>query len=491
MSRRTKVSESPVPRFGSEIYEASPAPPGRRQQRGGAVYGASMSPSPSASNSSDKENRSTHAGPEKEKGRSLMPPPRQPSGLSDSSMAPKRRRVETEDADGALHHRKRLSTEPEEDERDNDDDDDQYDPDQDIMERRRLRKGLRALTKDLNDNRAEYLNATSTGLLETLRKANDITVSVKQTADATIDSRLLVTAADLSYRKTVQLTLGDSIQGVDVDEFVSKCITLMRRADAGNQGGEPAPSNTQRRRRRMQDEDGDLDSDDDDGDMMNWEALGKVAMPCNLRPAVPGFLLGPLSLERRVRKPIQRRAGLKHSSLKQTQPEILDPGDIEKAENANLTVLCTRILARLKKVQADGEGAVEAEATEDMSESDLQKLMFRHGVHAQGGVDFFKFVINPWSFGQTVENLFYVSFLIRDGKVGITIDDDGLPAVEATEPRGRAEAAEQGVSKHQAILDIDMDSWQNLVDTFDIKEPMIPHREEVVPANVGSRGWYS
>ena len=41
-----------------------------------------------------------------------------------------------------------------------------------------------------------------------------------------------------------------------------------------------------------------------------------------------------------------------------------------------------------------------------------------------GTVNFFKFVVNPESFAQTVENLFYVSFLIRDGKVAYYIEDD-------------------------------------------------------------------
>jgi hypothetical protein len=111
-----------------------------------------------------------------------------------------------------------------------------------------------------------------------------------------------------------------------------------------------------------------------------------------------------------------------------TQPEIVSPEDVEKSENANLTVLCSRILSRLKKVQRDGQEAVEKEYTENMSEADLKALMDKYGVYEGGGVDYFKFVVNPYSFGQTVENMFYVSFLIRDGKAGITIDD-GLPVV--------------------------------------------------------------
>ena len=41
-------------------------------------------------------------------------------------------------------------------------------------------------------------------------------------------------------------------------------------------------------------------------------------------------------------------------------------------------------------------------------------------------INFFEFIINPESFGQTIENLFYLSFLIRDGKAVID-DESGQP----------------------------------------------------------------
>jgi hypothetical protein len=176
---------------------------------------------------------------------------------------------------------------------------------------------------------------------------------------------------------------------------------------------------------------GDSDAEDgEEGDMHNWEHLGRFAcLQHNFRPAVPGFLLGPLSLEKRSRKPMQRRAGLKTSNLLETRPEILRPEDIVKSENSNLTSLCMNILKRLVEVQDRSQAAVEAEAWDGMTDDETKRLMDKHGVHANGGMDLFKFVVNPHSFGQTVENMFYVSFLIRDGKAGIDVDEDGTPSL--------------------------------------------------------------
>jgi hypothetical protein len=47
-------------------------------------------------------------------------------------------------------------------------------------------------------------------------------------------------------------------------------------------------------------------------------------------------------------------------------------------------------------------------------------------------INLFKLVINPESFAQSVENIFYLSFLIRDAKVAFEISKLGEPVVCAS-----------------------------------------------------------
>ncbi len=47
----------------------------------------------------------------------------------------------------------------------------------------------------------------------------------------------------------------------------------------------------------------------------------------------------------------------------------------------------------------------------------------------EGPINLFRFIINPHDFGQTVENMFYLSFLIRDARCAFEQTADGEPTI--------------------------------------------------------------
>lgn len=317
-----------------------------------------------------------------------------------------------------------------------DDDDDIYDPDQPLEERRKVQQGFRDLLRDVTENTEEYLEADSRGLHEAILKADELSKQVRQTTEATIDSRLLVSTTDLSYRKTLRLTQGSLSQGIDVDEFVSKCITYMRHGRGIMDDNAQELSSTQRQRRTVTraGDGGDDDDIGDEGDMMNWPHLGRFAsLPYIRRPALPGFLLGPLSVEKKARKITKRSAPFRPNNLTETRPEVLNVEDLAKREN-DLTAICGKILQQLQKIQIDVQETVVDLIDDDMEDEERTKVMHQHGLRSTGGIDLMRFVVNPKSFGQTVENMFYVSFLIRDGRIEIDFDEFGLPALGKYSP---------------------------------------------------------
>ncbi|KAI2632915.1 hypothetical protein GGS21DRAFT_491417 [Xylaria nigripes] len=370
---------------------------------------------------------------------------------------------------------------------------DQYDPDQPLEERRKVQRGYRDLLRGLKENPDELSNPKSTFLNDTVTRANELLQHVKQTGEATIDSKLLVAAADASYRRAARLANGNVAQGIDVDEFVSKCITYMRLgAGIADDDALELTSTQQHRRRpaRVNPNDSDEDEIGDDGDMMNWEHLGRFACLPNIRrPAIPGFLLGPLSVEKKARKVVKRSAPFRADNLTETRPEVLNVEDVQRSEKNDLTAICAKILRRLQEVQDEAQTRVEA-AFESQGDAEAQKLMNKYGLRDTGGIDLLKFVVNPQSFGQTVENMFYVSFLIRDGAIQLEFDEAGLPSLQPTAGQD-SDAPKRDAQRHQAILSIDMQMWRDIIAAFNITESIIEHRKEQSTQGPGARSWYS
>ncbi|KAJ4298602.1 hypothetical protein N0V88_003632 [Collariella sp. IMI 366227] len=382
--------------------------------------------------------------------------------------------------------------------RDDDGDVDEYDPDQSMQERRAIQRSLRDMQRQMRENPDEFMQADPKALLDYLDESDRIIRTVKQTAEAAIDAKGLVIAADLSARRMQRLTSGGLGNGIDVDEFVSKCITYMLQGRGIENDEADELSSTQRRRR--QPNRGALGSDDegvgDDGDMLNWAHLGRFAcIPAVQRPALPGFLLGPLSIEKKARKVTKRAAPFRVNNLEEVRPQELRAEDLKKSDKNDLPSICKKIHVLLDQAQQEAQDTVEEKIInlgDDSSPEEQRAIMEAHALRSNGGIDLIRFAVNPQSFGQTVENMFYISFLIREGSVKLEFDDDGLPAIEPNRKNSSIDTSRaKAAMRHQAIMSIDMATWRDIIEAFDIKRPMIPSREEEASQGPGARGWYS
>jgi len=168
-------------------------------------------------------------------------------------------------------------------------------------------------------------------------------------------------------------------------------------------------------------------------------------------------------------------------------------GSLEREEN---TVIIEKKKERQKKVRGDeaglatqtmiddgtGNSAEEVSGsslTEMLVESTMQQLKINFENNEREPISYFNFILDPSSFGNSVENMFHVSFLIKEGRAKMIIDDDDdLPKIRPINPKkdGSKDGKNQGPDcKNQSILALTYKDWEELCDAFNVQEAMIHH----------------
>jgi len=264
----------------------------------------------------------------------------------------------------------------------------------------------------------------NTMLLDALRKQDSLFGKVRQTADAALDSRFLVNASELAGKKLNNSLQGNNGVGIDLDKFVSKCIFFMKSGGLTPDDEDAAPV-------AIPD-----DQEDAGDDGLNWAILGrKACFPCNKRPPTSSFLLGPLSVQKKARAVQKKARSQKQPVGPATRPQEIKEGDFQQSENSNLSNLVKSINTHLRKHIEHVDEKVNEELSEleetEIDSEDIAAAARRYRAAAaptqELAVSLLDFAINPHDFGQTVENLFYISFLVREGNAKILKDENGLP----------------------------------------------------------------
>lgn len=182
--------------------------------------------------------------------------------------------------------------------------------------------------------------------------------------------------------------------------------------------------------------------------------LVKISKMCqHIMHAVPTVIPSFLTPENHIRKTIVRRPRQTQSSVA-TQPKRVDSTNMKNVEDESEK--------RMRKIHEK-----------------LEKLQRRN----KSGTPLLQSIIDPTSFGKTVENFFNIAFLARQKRIKIEPDlnlpDDepivtalGAQNVDDDEEEGEA-AVDTSHKAIQSVLTLDHETFQLLVKNLGITQPAV------------------
>ena len=215
----------------------------------------------------------------------------------------------------------------------------------------------------------------------------------------------------------------------------------------------------------------------------DWRMLGREAGVCfNAVPSRVAFLNGPAAVdyvpkERKKRKRRTSTAGDEDSGDEEEEkPDELNHGADNKASGALSKVEQQVVATTQQLVKRSKEACHEAMLDFKSSSAGLSKeekkkrkklLANRYGLD----IDMLTFVLDRDSFTKTVENIFHLSFLVKNGKAGVAIRSEQEAAIYggiASSPVVRAVPNEISNDRsnwpepRQCIVSLNMGDWREL-----------------------------
>ncbi|CAN6555974.1 hypothetical protein C1H46_014477 [Malus baccata] len=177
----------------------------------------------------------------------------------------------------------------------------------------------------------------------------------------------------------------------------------------------------------------------DDHVSVNWKEIGLAVLPIFKNAHGCCTMLGPMSTELKQRKAVVRSKRVKPTTTDRPD-EIDDTQTEEKTDTDKNMSTIFDILRRKKRVR-------------------LEAL-----------------ILNRNSFAQTVENLFALSFLVKDGRAELSVDANGFHIVSPRNAPSAEDVASRKVTYHHFVFRFDFKDWKVMMDSLPAGEELMPHR---------------
>ncbi|KFQ28527.1 Non-structural maintenance of chromosomes element 4 A, partial [Merops nubicus] len=263
------------------------------------------------------------------------------------------------------------------------------------------------------ENREDMLSSRSDRLTEALEEANKLFSGVSRAREAALDAQFLVLASNLGKEKANELH--SEMTAFDSLAFAEDLLTFMGI-------------------NRIEEEDDD-DSEGIPGGYLPsnaWHKLGEETEKYFRRAPSFHYMLGTFKSDPPIPKQrIERQKKAARGEEKRAMP------------------------AQLKKMEPSHQ-----EATEKIVERILGLLQTHFKNDPDTPISFFDLVIDPNSFARTVENIFHVSFIIRDGFARLKLDDDKLPIIEPSKDSEGGENDRSARARSQVVMALNHQKWK-------------------------------
>ena len=287
---------------------------------------------------------------------------------------------------------------------------------------RRTRSEYRLLTRTLDDRKNEILCPGNKVLAESVTAANNLYANVSRPQEATLDSRVLLSAAGLAQSKAKNIKKGKEV--FNVDEFVAKIAAFL---------GE---------------------------DNHNKAELGKICTRYIRRPPLCDFMLGPLQLEKKERTQKAREARRK-SRAEVVRPDALTDESTTNTSNSTTktTILVAKLLAKHSPI-------------------DLFSFIINPRSFSQSIENMFSlaFLVKESRAGiyENEEGMQIVRYIDPDNPT------QSIPQhLRSQNDNGDLEMINDGwEERQQGVMTLDMATWEEAIDVLDLRTSIIPHRQE-------------
>ncbi|KAK2163697.1 hypothetical protein LSH36_75g10006 [Paralvinella palmiformis] len=290
---------------------------------------------------------------------------------------------------------------------------DLFGPRQDPKERLEIRQTYTHIREQIQSCRDELVKPGCDELQRHLEKSEQNFKKVRETREAAIDSGIVALISQLAKQQVQALHTDFCV--FEPAEFGEKLITLIGRGEINE---------SQRERVRIS--------------KKGWIKLGEASQPFFKRSPALHCMFG--TFERGPPKKRVQRQRTQDKKEEGSSSQVKGPTEPKQ-------------LSSIKHVNE------KEEVTTLEVERMLKSLRHHYHKNSDKPLCFFKFVVHPENFGLTVENLFYASFLVRDGLASILLNDSKLPVIEpVNSPRSEMQNGKE--EHHQVVMSLTQSEWK-------------------------------